>query len=152
MSIERIPTGRMPAPSLAADGAGYYRMFIRDLVLEARIGAYAHERQAAQRVRFNIDMRVREPAGPLGDDLSKVLSYDAVIAGVRRLLAAGHIDLIETLAENVAQTCLADSRVASVKVAVEKLDIEAAAAGVGVEIERHQGGLASFTHKPGDRR
>jgi 7,8-dihydroneopterin aldolase/epimerase/oxygenase len=138
MSVERIPTGRFPAPSVAADGAGHYRMFIRDLVLEARIGVYPHERKAPQRVRFNIDMRVREHPGPLDDDLAKVLSYDTVIAGVRRLLAAGHINLVETLAESVAQICLADSRVTSVKVAVEKLDIEAAASGVGVEIERRR--------------
>jgi dihydroneopterin aldolase len=139
MSIERIPSNRFPAPSLAADGTGHYRMFIRDLVLEARVGVYPHERRASQRVRFNIDMRVREPGQPLGDDLAKVLSYDSVIAGVRRLLAAGHINLVETLAENVAQICLADSRVAWVKVAVEKLDIDPAVGGVGVEIERRQG-------------
>jgi dihydroneopterin aldolase len=71
--------------------------------------------------------------------LAKVLSYDSVIAGVRRLLAAGHINLVETLAENVAQICLADSRVAWVKVAVEKLDIDPDVGGVGVEIERRQG-------------
>lgn len=138
MAIERIPAGRFSGPSLAADGTGHYRMFIRDLVLDARVGVYPHERRAPQRVRFNIDMRVREPGQPLGDDLAKVLSYDAVIAGVRRLLAAGHINLVETVAENVAEICLADSRVASVKVAVEKLDIDPAVGGVGVEIERRQ--------------
>ena len=58
--------------------------------------------------------------------------------GIKKIISAGHINLVETMAEEIAKFCLSDSRVISVKVRVEKPDIIADAAGVGVEIERYQ--------------
>jgi len=116
----------------------FYRVFVRDLVLDCSIGAYPEERLRRQRVRFNVDLQVRAPAGPLDDDLANVLSYDEVTGGIRRLVDAGHINLVETLAERIADMCLADDRVVAVRVAVEKLEVEPAAASVGIEIERRR--------------
>jgi len=132
------PTGQVEALGAAVPSERLYRMLIRDLVLDCRIGAYAHERLAPQPVRINVDLRVREPEQPHGDDLRNVLSYDEVIAGIKALVAKGHIDLAETLAEEIAAICLADERAAHVVVRVEKLAVEPAAASVGVEIERHR--------------
>ncbi|MBX6320504.1 MAG: dihydroneopterin aldolase [Rhodospirillaceae bacterium] len=139
MAIKQLRMPPMPEGEVVAPAQGeHYRMFIRDLVLPCRIGAYPQERQAPQRVRFNIDMRVQAPAGPIGDDLANVVSYDDVVQGVRRLAGGEHVNLVETLAERVAELCLADARVAEVRVRVEKLDVEPAAAGLGVEIERRR--------------
>ncbi len=115
-----------------------YRIFVHDLVLMCRIGAYPEERLKTQRVRFNLDMRVRAPREPLDDDVAKVLSYDTIISDIRELTGRGHINLVETLAAQIADICLADPRVTNVRVAVEKLDVEPAASGVGVEIERRR--------------
>ena len=123
-------------PPSAAEGV--YRIFIRDLVLMCSIGAYPEERLRAQRVRFNVEMRVQCAAGPIDDDLAKVLSYDTVVADIRELTGRGHINLVETLAEQIIDCCLADPRVLDVRVMVEKLDGEPAAAGVGVEFERRR--------------
>ena len=57
-------------------------------------------------------------------------------SGIGRLLGEGHIQLLETAAERIADLCLADRRCAKVRVKVEKLDVYTNAAGVGVEIER----------------
>jgi dihydroneopterin aldolase len=70
------------------------------------------------------------------DDLSRVVDYEAVAATARRILEAGHVALVETLAERIAEACLADRRVRLVRVRVEKLEAVAGAASVGVEIER----------------
>lgn len=115
-----------------------FHILVRDLVLNCRIGVHPHEMHAPQRVRLNIDMSVELPAGPLADDIANVMSYEDVIAGVKALLGAGHINLVETLAERVAQLCLADPRVADVRVRVEKLDVYPEAAAVGIEIVRHR--------------
>ena len=61
---------------------------------------------------------------------------DTVIAAIRTLVAAGHVNLVETLAERVAAQCLAQQGVLWTKVRVEKLDIAPDAAAVGVEIFR----------------
>lgn len=113
---------------------GIRHVFIRDFVAGANIGAYQHETEAKQKVRINIDMSVTE-AGH-GDNLDNVVCYDQVITGIKKILAAGHINLVETLAERIADQVLLDQRIASVRVRVEKLDAIKGAASVGVEIER----------------
>jgi dihydroneopterin aldolase len=120
------------------------KMFIRDLVLAASIGVHPHEHAATQRVRINLDMTIEDQQGNLSrpavgrDDLSRVVDYEAIVNRVRAIVAAGHVQLVETLAERLAETALADARVASARVRVEKLDVFADAASAGVEIERRR--------------
>ena len=113
-----------------------HRLFVRDLELAGRIGVRAHERGRTQRLRLNLELVVATGDAPLEDRYEKVVCYDEVVTAVRRLVAAGHVNLVETLAERIASLCLADPRVAAVKVRVEKLEVYADAASVGVEIER----------------
>lgn len=120
------------------------KMFIRDLVLNASIGVHAHEHAAAQRVRINLDLTIADDAaagkisrGAVGaDELGRVVDYEALANQVRKIAASGHVQLVETLAERLCEACLADQRVISARARVEKLDIFADAASVGVEVER----------------
>lgn len=117
------------------EGLRPYRMFIRDLVLHCRIGVYPHEKLHPQRVRINVSMHI-EPAGtPRNDDIANVLSYDDILRGIKLLGGGEHINLVETLADAIADLCLGDRRVIDVRVMIEKLDVEPEAS-VGVEIER----------------
>jgi dihydroneopterin aldolase len=112
------------------------RVFVRDLVLPALIGVHRHEQDGRQRVRINLDLEVPEDPVPLADRLAEVVNYEDIVTGIRKIVAAGHINLVETLAERIAARCLADRRVERVLVRVEKLDVFADAGSVGVEIER----------------
>ena len=112
------------------------RIFINDLVLDCLIGVHRHERDGTQRIRINLDLAVLESPNPIEDRLSNVLCYENVIVKVRELATAGHVNLVETLAERLADLCLSEPGVQSVKVRVEKLDVFADAASVGVEISR----------------
>lgn len=129
-----------PAPHVfpvrIADARNAIRhVFIRDLVLMCSIGVHRHERADRQRIRVNIDLAVRDDRD-LDDDLGNVVCYEKITLGVRGLLADRHVNLVETVAEEIAAMCLEDGRVGSVRVRVEKLDILPDAASVGVEIER----------------
>ena len=112
------------------------RIFINDLVLDCLIGVHRHERDGTQRIRINLDLTVLESPNPIEDRLSNVLCYENVIVKVRELATAGHVNLVETLAERLADLCLSEPGVQSVKVRVEKLDVFADAASVGIEISR----------------
>ena len=127
-----------PLRPLARSGAepSYRRVFVRDLVLTCAIGVHAQEHDAPQRVRINVELMVREDERNLQDRIENVLSYEHIVDGVRAITEESHINLVETLAERIAGLCLADARVARVRVCVEKLDIYEEAASVGVEIER----------------
>jgi len=121
----------------AAATSRMIKVFIRDLVLSARIGVHQHERLANQRVRINLELGYAEhPA--INDDLDNVVCYAELMTGIRHVVASGHINLVETLADRIAKTCLEDRRVQSAKVKVEKLDVFQEAESVGVEIERHR--------------
>ncbi|ASG21321.1 dihydroneopterin aldolase [Nitrospirillum viridazoti] len=115
------------------------RIFVRDLVVMAVIGIYEHEKQKAQRLRVNLDMMVLDRLGLRRDDIADVVSYEDGVTIVRELAAQGHLHLVETFAETVAQRLLADGRVHSVTVRVEKLDVFPDAASAGIEITRQRG-------------
>lgn len=114
------------------------RVFVRELLLMASIGAYAHEREAEQPIRMELDLDVTEPADPASDQLETVVCYDRMVQGVKAILAEGHIQLIETLAERVAAMALAHPMVLAARVRVEKPNAIEEAAAVGVEIERRK--------------
>jgi dihydroneopterin aldolase len=123
-------------PRIADGRAGVRHVFVRDLVLAGSIGVHRHEREAAQRIRVNLDLAVDEGGAPVDDSLFNVVCYEKIVAGVRAIVERGHINLVETLAEKIAAMCLANARVRSARVRIEKLDIVADAESVGVEIER----------------
>ena len=111
-------------------------VFIRDLVLNCLIGVHKHERKKPQRVRINLDLAVLEGAALLSDKLRDVVCYEEVADDIRKLVHSDHVNLVETLAEKIAELCLSDDRVRTARVRVEKLDVFQDAASAGVEIER----------------
>ncbi len=113
-------------------------VFVRDLELPAKIGVHSHEKLDSQLIRINVDMATSAEGGPIDDDIANVVCYEDVVNGITDIVAGEHINLVETLAEKIADFCLSDSRVLAVKIRVEKPHIIAEAASVGVEIERYQ--------------
>lgn len=111
------------------------RIFVDDLVLPVSIGAYDAERTSPQKVRFTVTAEIARGGQP-AQDMRDVVSYDVISDGIRLITAAGHIVLVETLAERVAEFVLKHARVQRVIVKVEKL--EASTGRVGVEITRQR--------------
>ena len=68
-----------------------------------------------QRVIINIDLSVRERGEPLEDDISNVVSYEKVVDHVKEIVAAGHVHLVETLAEMIAARCLENDWITGVQ-------------------------------------
>jgi dihydroneopterin aldolase len=139
--MSKVKTDRTSKPARAAPATeslrGESRVFVRDLMMTAKIGLHQHERLAGQRIRVNLDLTVADN-GPIDDDYDNVVCYGGLVTGLRQVVGAGHVNLAETLAERIADMCLADRRVLSARVRVEKLDVFPEATSVGVEIERFQ--------------
>jgi dihydroneopterin aldolase len=113
-------------------------VFVRDYVTTAQIGVWDHEKDTRQPVRISVDLSVQEDSDYHEDQLSNVVCYNDIVTNVDAIIARGHINLVETLAEEIAQMALADERVIGVRVKVEKLEAVDGAASVGVEIERRK--------------
>src|SRR4051794_24187159 len=146
----------METQPVASSARALRHMFLRDMVLTASIGVHPHEHAAPQRVRINVDLGVEDDGArllsrkPIGrDELSRVVDYEKLANAVRGIVAAGHVRLVETLAERIAEACLTDRRVHLARIRVEKLDIFADAISAGVEIERRQTDLSTREARSG---
>ncbi len=126
--------------SFAPDAArGLRRVFVRGLTVQALLGVHAHEQARPQRVVIGIDLSVADPHAPSSegpDELGRVVDYGLVAETARRIAAAGHVRLAETLAERIALALLADDRIAAARVSVEKPDVLENVTTVGVVVER----------------
>ncbi|MEC8546565.1 MAG: dihydroneopterin aldolase [Pseudomonadota bacterium] len=126
--------------TMASATWGLRRVFIRDLVLPALIGIHDHEREQAQPVIINVDASVEETVEGVGaatrGTIADVVCYETLTKQIKQVLEGGHIDLVETLAEEIATRLLTDSRIIRLRIRLEKPEAIAEAAGVGVEIER----------------
>ena len=111
-------------------------VFVRDLMLDGQIGIHAHEQGVRQRLRINLDLSVVDRHPLPADKIEHVVCYQEVVDSTTAIVRRGHVNLVETLAEEVAQQILSIPDVVAVRVRVEKLDAFANVASVGVEIER----------------
>jgi FolB domain-containing protein len=117
------------------DAGATDRVLVHDFDLPVQIGVYGNERGTPQRVRFSVDAEITRAAQP-AQDIRDVLSYDIITDGIRLIAADGHIPLVETLAERIANFVLGHARVQRVTVKVEKLEV--GSGRVGVEIVRQR--------------
>ncbi len=118
----------------SAGGDPRDRLSLRDHIVEADIGAFQQERGLKQRLRFNIVVEVVPQTAPIEDDVDRILSYDRIAEAIAHELAAERLNLLETLAERVAERILHSPQAMRVFVRVEKLDRGPGA--LGVEIVR----------------
>ena len=130
-----ITTKNDNAPA-AATAQAYSRIFIRDLRVDMLIGVYDHEKTATQPVTVNIEADFNAPQNWRGDTYDNAVCYDTITQAVRKMATSGHVNLVETFAEYIADFCLQDKRVTAVTVRVEKTAVFADAQSAGVEIRR----------------
>ena len=126
----------------APDAEGRLRVvFLRGLELQARLGIHPHEKAAPQRIRLGVELLVRDEAAPASvgaDSFDRVVDYQRLVELARAEVAAGHVLLVETLAERIAAAALDDPRVERARVTVEKPDAFPDVCSVGVVVERRR--------------
>ena len=96
-------------------------LFVRDLVVAARIGVHHQEQGRTQNLRVNLCAYLRPPYD-WNDRLEDVLDYDRLRQGILDLIAAGHINLLETLGERIVQMCFGHPQVQGVHLQIAKLE------------------------------
>ena len=98
------------------------RISVRDYTTSVEIGAFQAERDVEQRIRFNVVLEVAHHGAADTDDVDQVLSYDTIIEAIQFELAAERLNLLETLAERIAERILTHGKAVRVFVRIEKLD------------------------------
>jgi dihydroneopterin aldolase len=129
----------MTSASIIPD-VGQRCIVVDDLRLSFFIGVHEHEKLAPQEVSITAYMFVVDSAAPTSDDLRDHVSYSDFVDKLKeRAASTRHVNLVETLAEEVAALALADARVVSAVVDVRKTEIIPQAKGVGVILHRRRG-------------
>lgn len=123
-------------PIPRAANAPRRKIFVRGLMLDAFIGVYDSEQGVAQPLKIDLQVEVVEPSNPIGDSLEDVVCYNRLTQGIKAIIAEGHIKLVETLAERVAELALSHPMAIAVTVRIEKPNAISEAAAAGVEISR----------------
>ncbi|MEO0400176.1 MAG: dihydroneopterin aldolase [Pseudomonadota bacterium] len=113
-------------------------VFLKGLALQAEIGAYDHEVGVHQPIIIDLSLDVSVPENPASEELDDIVCYDRMSQDIRAILKKGHIKLVETLAERIAEMALANTMVKTVTVRIEKTTAVDGAAGAGVEITRER--------------
>jgi dihydroneopterin aldolase len=113
------------------------KVFVRGLKVEAWIGVYDHEHGRQQPLVIDVELDV---AASHCEQLGDTVNYETILKAAQDIAAEGHIDLVETFAERLAQACFDDGRVTRARVRVEKpLALAPHAAAAGVEITAVRG-------------
>jgi 7,8-dihydroneopterin aldolase/epimerase/oxygenase len=112
-------------------------LLLRDFKVPAQIGVNHQEQGRTQVLRINLCAYVGAPASE-SDQISDVLDYDKLRGGILDIIAAGHINLLETLGERIVQMCFGYSQVHGVHLQIAKPEAHADCE-VGYETMRKRG-------------
>jgi len=96
------------------------RLFLREHTVDVHIGVHDFEKTAPQRVIFNVELYVPLALStPKNDCLDEVVDYDFIRTAITQRVARGHIELQETLCDDLLAIMLAHPRVRAALVSTE---------------------------------
>lgn len=97
-------------------------MYINDLIIEAKHGVHQHEKNNSQRFKVSVTLTVNIARAGVSDDLADTLDWSDLRRKIISVVQNNTFNLIERLAQEVADSILIDQRVEKVGVTIDKLD------------------------------
>src|SRR3954470_5024447 len=102
-------------PVLAGD-----RLAVRGIAVHGHHGVFEVERREGQEFRIDLVLGMDTRGAARSDDLHDTVDYGTLVDKVRSAVANDPVDLIETLAQRIADICLRNDQVENVEVTVHK--------------------------------
>ena len=113
-------------------------IFLRELKVETLIGVYEWEKRVPQTLQIDLEIALPDSRACETDDIKDALDYADIVRDIQSALASRHFNLLEALAETIAQMLLNDFKAPWVKVSVAKLNAIRGSRMVGISIERER--------------
>ena len=103
-------------------------------------GVFEFERREGQIFVIDLALGIDTTPAAASDDLRDTVDYGSLVASVKAAVETDPVDLIETLAQRIADVCLLDDRVQWARVTVHKPDapLDATFADVTLTITRER--------------
>lgn len=111
-------------------------IYLHDLRIDTVIGIFDWERRVRQAVILDLDMAVDIRKAAASENIADTLDYKAVAKRLTDYVGNNQFQLVETLAERVAEIILTEFGVSWVRLRVNKKGAVRGAMDVGVIIER----------------
>ena len=111
-------------------------IYIKDLRIDTIIGIYDWERRARQTVILDIEMGTDIKKSAQSDAIKGTLNYKAVAKRLISFVEKSNYQLVETLAENIAEILLSEFNVPWLRLQLNKQGAVRGVRDVGVIIER----------------
>ncbi|MER7504755.1 dihydroneopterin aldolase [Nonomuraea pusilla] len=96
------------------------RITLKGLRARGRHGVLAAERELGQEFVVDVTLHLDTAPAAAGDDLAKTVHYGELAQALAEVVEGEPVQLIETLAERLADVCLASALVAKAEVSVHK--------------------------------
>lgn len=112
------------------------RIYIRDLRVRCIIGIYPEERRAKQEIEINLLLFADLRTAGASDNIADTVDYKSVKKAVVAHVEVSECLLVERLAQEIADICLAVPGVQKVQVTVDKPGALRFSRSVAVEITR----------------
>ena len=90
------------------------------IAIQGHHGVFEHERRDGQEFVIDLVLGMDTRAAARSDDLQETVDYGTLVEEVRTAVANDPVDLIETLAQRIADVCLLHAQVEDVEVTVHK--------------------------------
>jgi dihydroneopterin aldolase len=111
------------------------RLFLRNYEVLINIGVYEFEKKGEQRLLINVDLYIPlAVSSPTHDQLEEVVDYDFMRDTIAKRMSQGHVQLQETLCDDIVRAMLEHPRVRAARVSTMKPDVYPDCEGVGVEV------------------
>jgi dihydroneopterin aldolase len=111
-------------------------IFLRELKIDTLIGVYEWEKRVPQTLQIDLEIALPSSLACQTDNIDDALNYADIVRDIQKALASRHYNLLEALAESIAQLLLEDFKSPWVKVSVGKLQAIRGSKMVGICIER----------------
>ena len=111
-------------------------IYLHDLKIECIIGIWEWERRIKQTVILDLDMAADIRRAAASDHIDDTINYKAVAKRLIDYVGHSEFQLVETMAEKVAEILLAEFKLQWVRVRINKKGAVRGAGDVGVIIER----------------
>jgi len=113
-------------------------IFLTELKVETIVGIWDWERKIRQTVSIDLEMGADIGRAATSDDIEDTLNYKKVAKRVQQFVSESEFKLVETMAEKIATTVLAEFDVPWIQVRVNKPGAIRGARDVGVSIRREK--------------
>ncbi len=111
-------------------------IFLRELKIDTLIGVYEWEKRIPQTLQIDLEIALPSSLACQTDNIDDALNYADIVRDIQKALASRHYNLLEALAESIAQILIEDFKASWVKVSVAKLQAIRGSRMVGISIER----------------